>query len=170
MSTVGMTHVTSPVDVEVIEPPGEVEIVTQPKDLSDSDIAEYARRTGVETITVKVLARRSVMGELIQKLGAAKIGSSMLIDSETMIQDGIKICDQMLQDYAHDLKLVGSIMKARLGFTELWVKTAQTHIKSVKDVAVEVPIEKPLVQPFPPPNLSQTNIYVNGVPKDDYTQ
>ena len=58
-------------------------------------------------------------------------------------------------------------MKVRLGFVDLWVKAAQTHIKSLKDSSVEVSLEKPLVNPFPPPTLIQNNTYVNGVSKEE---
>jgi hypothetical protein len=152
-----------------IEPAGEVELVTGPKDLSDSDIEAYAKRTGVTTIKLKALAQRSVMGELVTRLGAAKVGSSMLVDSEEMIKEGIKLCDDMLGEYAHDSKLVGSIMKVRLGFVDLWVKAAQTHIKSRKDAGAEDSDKKPQNTPFPPPPAVTVNIQQNAVSNDKPT-
>jgi hypothetical protein len=116
MSTDGKMINIDPLALTELEPPGEVELSKGPKDLTDSDIAEYARRTGVDVIKLKDLTRRSVMGELVTRLGAAKVGSSMLVDSEGMIKEGIAMCDNLLSEYAHDSKLVGSIMKVRLGF------------------------------------------------------
>lgn len=170
MSTDGKTIAINPAALVELEPAGEVELSKGPKDLSDSDLHEYARRTGVEVVKLKVLSQRSVMGELVTRLGAAKVGSSMLVDSEEMIKEGIKLCDGLLQEYAHDSKLVGSIMKVRLGFVDLWVKAAQTHIKSRKDAGPEGSEQKPQNTPFPPPAPLQINIQQNAVSQEKSSQ
>jgi hypothetical protein len=170
MSMDGKTIVIDPLAIKELEPAGEVELSKGPKDLSEEDISGYAKRTGVDVIKIKDLARRSSMGELVARLGAAKVGSSMLVDSEAMIKEGIEMCDNLLSEYAHDSKLVGSIMKVRLGFVDLWVKAAQTHIKSRKDAGPEGSEQKPQQTPFPPPAPLQINIQQNAVSQDKSQQ
>lgn len=171
MSMDGKTIVIdNPLSLTEFEPPGQVELSKGPKDLSEEDLSNYARRTGVDVIKLKDLAKRAAMGDLITHLGAAKIGSSMLGESEAMIKEGIKMCDEMMSEYAHDSKLVGSIMKVRLGFVDLWVKAAQTHIKSRKDAGAEGSEQKPQQVPFPPPAPLQINIQQNSVSQDKSSQ
>lgn len=167
MSEDGMIPAINPLSKAELEPIGPVKIVSGPKDLSDEDIQDYARRIGVDTVKVKAISNRSIMGELVQRLGAVRVGGSMLIESEQMIQDGIKLCDEMLSTYAHDSKLVGSIMKVRLGFVDLWVKAAQSHITSAKNLPVEDSEKKPQQVPFPPPVPVQINIQANSVSKEN---
>lgn len=160
MNTDGNPTVINPLAVDVIEPAGEVEVAGGPKMLSDKDLALYAQATGKEVIKIKELAKRSILGELVQKLGAAKVGSSMLVDGEDMIGEGIKLCDQAIGDYAHEPDVVASLIKARLGFVDLWIKSAQAHIKSKKDSGADEPQGKP--QNLPPPPLVPVQINING--------
>lgn len=160
MSTDGKVTVINPLAVDKVEPAGEVELVKGPKMLSDSDLELYAEAAGKQVIKIKALAKRSVLGELVQRLGASRVGSSMLVDGEEMIQEGIKLCDNSISDYAHDPDVVASIMKVRLGFVDLWIKSAQSHIKSAKDSGLDKPQEKP--QNLPPPPLVPVQINING--------
>lgn len=169
MNMDGTIPVINPMDVVAIEEPGEVTISTGPKDLTDKELEDYAKRTGAEIVVLRALSNRSVMGELVQRLGAAKVGSSMLVDSEKMIKDGITLCDGMISEYAHDSKLVGSIMKVRLGFVDLWVKAASSHIESRKNAGPEGSPEKPQQVPFPPSVPLQINIQNNTLSKPDQT-
>lgn len=141
--------------LEVQEKP---EILSGPKDLPDSVIAAYAKSTGYSIIKLKALAGRAQMGDLVQKLGACKIGSSMLLESEEMIKEGIKIIDGMIDDYRHDPKAVSSLMRTRQAFTDLWVKASIAHIESRKEQP-EGPSEKP--QNVPPPPLMPVQINIH---------
>lgn len=149
------------------EPAGEVELHPGPKDLQESDLKEYAERTGVTVIKLKGLQKRAIMGELVQRLGALRVGSSMLIESEEMIRDGITICDQLLKEYAHEPILVGAIIKTRLGFVQEWGKTAKAHISSRKDAGIEDSDKTPQNIPFPPATAVQNNIQLNVVSNPD---
>lgn len=170
MSMDGKTIIVNPLALTEIEPAGEVELSNGPKELSEEDLESYSRRTGVKVIEIKELAKQAAMGDLITHLGASKLGSSSLIKSEGMIKEGIAMCDNLMAEYAHDSKLVGSIMKVRLGFVDLWVRAAQTMIKSRKDAGVEGSEQKPLQTPFPPPQPLQINIQQNAVSQDKPSQ
>lgn len=156
----GKETVINPLAVDIPEPAGEVEVVKGPKVMADSDLAIYAKFTGKSVIKLKGLSKRATMGELVQKMGAAKVGSSMLIDGEEMIQDGIRICDEAMQSYAHEPDIVAGIIKARLGFVDLWIKSAQAHIKSKRDAGPEDSDSKP--HNIPPPPLVPVQINISG--------
>lgn len=150
-------------EVTEIEPAGEVAVINGPKQLSQSDIRAYAKATGKTILTLKDMSRRAVLGDLVQKLGAAKMGSSMLIDSEKMIKDGIEQCDEMMETFKHIPEIVTMVVKCRLGFVDLWVRVAQAHIKSRKDYGPDISDMKPLAMAFPPAATVQNNVQVNLV-------
>lgn len=160
MSMDGNQTAINPLAVTELEPAGEVDVQRGPKVMPDSELKLYAAATGKNVIKLQDLSKRAVLGDLVQKLGAARVGSSMLIDSEEMIQEGIKLCDNAIADYAHEPDIVASIMKARLGFVDLWVKAAQAHIKSRKDAGLDEPTQKP--QNLPPPPLVPVQINIHG--------
>ncbi len=146
--------------------PEVVEINDGPKSLTEAQLREYAKATGVKLVKLKELRKRNILGDLVQKLGAAKHGSWMLVESEDMILDGIKQIDKAIDDYQHDAQAIATLMKTRAALVDLWLKAAQAHIKSRKDGGAESSSEKPQQMPFPPASPVQTNIQVNVVGSD----
>ena len=163
MSTDGeMSCISIKPEGEPIEASEKVEIIKGPKELPESIIQEYARATGQSVIRLKDLASRAMLGELVQRLGAARQGSAMFIESEDMIKEGIKLVDNMLQEYAHDPKAVSSLMKTRAAFVDQWLRAAEGHIASKKDSPDDSDGKQ---QNIPPPPLVpiQINNYTNQV-------
>lgn len=163
MSMDGKTTVINPLAVGEFEPAGEVEVHKGPKVLPDKDLAEYAEATGQSVLKLKEHARSAVLGELAQRLGTDRLGNAMLLNSPDMILEGIRQIDKMIDDYAHEPKVIGSLVKARLGLIEQYGRIAHTLIKSKRDSGPEVPIEKPQNEPPPPLMPVQINIHGNSV-------
>lgn len=147
----------------VSEPAGEVDIIKAPKELSQKDIDSATRALGIKKIKIKELGHRAVIGDLIQRIGAAKQGSYMLLASENMIQEGIKQLDRMLDGYAHEPEVMAQLAKHRVALIDLWIKAAQAHIKSKRDAGTESPAQTPQNVPFPPSSPVQVNVQVNNM-------
>lgn len=150
----------NPLAVDVIEPAGEVAVKGK-ESLTQAEIASYARRTGKPIIRIQNLQRSAVMGELSERLGGVRIGSSMLLESEEMITSGIKTCDELIDLYRGDPESVAHLVRARHGFVDLWVKVAHTHIKSKKDSGPDIALQPPQNVPFPPSVPVQVNVQTN---------
>lgn len=145
-----------------LEPPEKVDIIKGPKELPDDIIQEYARATGREVVKLRALSRSAIMGDLAEKMGAHKIGISLLIDSPDMLKDGMKSCDDLVEAYAHDPKAVASIIKSKCQMMDLYIKTGESLISSHKN-RPEEPSEKPQNTPPPPLVPVQINIHGNSV-------
>lgn len=163
MSTDGeMSCISIKQDGAPLEQPEKVDILTGPKELPEQVIQKYAEATGVSVIRLRDLAKRGLFGELVRKLGAASQGSWMLMESEDMIKEGLKSIDSMLGDYAHDPKAVASLVKARLGYVDLWIKAAEAHI-SGSPGGPEGSDQRPQNVPPPPLVPIQINVSPNQV-------
>lgn len=164
MNTDGQTTciLAEPVEELSLEPAGDVKIAKLPKDISNSEIEHYAKLTGQTAVKLKELAKRAMLGDLVQRIGAARLGSSMLVDSEDMIKKGIELCDDWISDYAHDPKAVSSILKTRAMLVDMWIKAAQAHVESQKITSPDDSEGKPQNTPPPPLVPVQINISSNG--------
>lgn len=160
MSTDGeMNCISIKPDNAPLEVSEKVEIVKGPKELPESVIQAYAKATGQPVIRLQELARRGLMGDLVQRLGASRQGSWMLLESEDKILNGMKAIDDMMGDYAHDPKAIATLVKARLGYVDLWIKVAIGHIESKRD-GPEDSGQTP--QNIPPPPLVPVQILISG--------
>lgn len=160
-----MERITEVLDVtaEPEEESGLVEIAKGTKEVTNKELAAYAKATGVQLVRLKAIKKKAVLGQLVDKLGAAQIGTALVMESPEMIQDAIKQCDAMMGDYAHDPDVVGGLMKAKVSLIDLLVKAGQTLIKSKKDAGADMPQVAPLNSPFPAGIAIQVN---NLAPSD----
>lgn len=156
----GYSNGVNPLALDTIEPPGKVTIKDK-SELSLDEIEAYARKTGRSTMSIHALAKRAILGELTERLGGSRVGSAMLIETEDDIRAGIKVCDDFIERFANVPEAVPSIMKVRLGYVDLLVKAAHTHIKSKKDAGPDMSMQPPQNIPFPPSVPVQVNIQTN---------
>lgn len=158
-----MERVVEVLDVtaEPEEEAGAVEIARGTKEVTKAELAEYAKATGVTLVKLRSIKKKSVLGQLIDKLGAAQIGTALVMESPDMIQDAIKQCDSMMGDYAHEPDVMAQLMKAKVSLIDLLMKAGQTLIKSKKDAGADMPTAAPLNQPFPAGAPVQINLQVN---------
>lgn len=163
MSTDGeMSCISIKPDDAPLEVQEKVEVVKGPKELPESVIQAYAKATGQAVIRLQEMARRGILGELVQKMGASRQGSWMLLESEDKILSGMKAIDDMMADYAHDPKAIATLVKARLGYVDLWIKVGLGHIDSKRD-APEDSGQVPQNTPPPPLVPIQINIHKDSV-------
>lgn len=156
----GQSEGVNPLAVDKIEPAGTVAIKDK-TELSMSEIEAYARKTGRSVVKIEALAKRAIHGDLMERLGGSRVGSAMLIESEDDIRQGIQVCDEFIERFANVPDAVPAIMKVRLGYVDLMIKAAHTHIKSKKDAGPDMSQQPPQNIPFPPSVPVQVNIQTN---------
>ena len=156
----GQPNGVNPLALDTIEPAGDV-VVKDKTELSMREIEAYARKTGRSVVKIEALAKRAILGELTERLGGSRVGSAMLIESEDDIRQGIQVCDEFIERFANVPEAVPAIMKVRLGYVDLLVKAAHTHIKSKKDAGPDMSNQPPQNTPFPASVPVQVNIQTN---------
>lgn len=164
MSSDGTIVVTPDVAVQD-QHPAPVEISTRPRELTQAQLRDYAQATGKKLVKIKDIGRTAILGELIERLGAARRGAAILVESEDDIAQGIELAKQTLERHQGDPIGAASALRVLLGFVDLKVKTAHTLIRSKKDSS-ENSETKPLTTPFPPAAPLQVNIQNNLVGQD----
>lgn len=153
------------VTAEATEAPLTVEISKGPKMLGNKELEEYSRLTGVKVVKLKEIKKKAILGELIEKLGAAQYGTAILFESPEMITDALKQCDEMIETYRGEPEVAAGLMKAKVALIDLQVKAGQALIKSKKDAAVGPEVTQ--LRPSFPAGIA---IQVNTVAKPDTQQ
>lgn len=149
-----------PVSEESTEPIMEVELKGEPRCISQTILAKYAKATGMEVVKLRGLARRAAAGDFIRRLGAVKMGHSMLVDGEEHIARIGKECDAVMEQHGENPDVVAVVLKAKVALAELWVKIAGSHMDGGKRTTSEDSNEKP--QNLPPPPLMPVQINIHG--------
>jgi hypothetical protein len=144
--------------------PMPVAINRNPRMIGNKELAEYAKETGVKLVKLKAIKKKALLGELIEKLGAAQYGTAVIFESPEMIQDAIKQCEKMMDDYPHEPDVMAQLMKAKVSLIDLHVKAGQALVKAKKDAA-EAPQVAPQQMAFPAGQPVQVNLQFNNVDK-----
>lgn len=142
---------------------GAVEISRGPRMIGNKELAEYAKATGVKLVKLKMLKKKALLGELIEKLGAAQYGTAILFESPDMIDDAIKQCNSMIDEYRGEPEVAAQLLKAKVALIDLQVKAGQALIKSKRDAGEVVMPSAAQQIPFPPhqPVPVQVNLQLN---------
>jgi len=144
----------------------EVELKSQPRCLTPTELSDYAKATGKSVVLLKGLSARAALGHFMRRIGAARVGHAMLVEGEDHIKTIMEECDEMMEEFSGNPDAAAVAIKAKLGAAELWVKMAQTHIDSEKRVMAEESDERPQNKPPPPLVAVQNNHYHNGLPSE----
>jgi hypothetical protein len=149
--------------------PDQVRILTGPRDITQKELADYAKATGVKLVKLKAIKKRAILGELIDRLGTPQQGMAIIIDGPEKITSAVEQIDGLIDDYRHDPKAVAQLIKAKASLIAELMKVGQTLITSKKDSTV-APDVTPQRQPFPAGSPVTLAVQVNNVAKENSDQ